>query len=168
LPPSLGARLRGVWTRLFGPDLGEDGDPREIPLERPWLHNWDLVPKRSAGPGFSQRDYREARARAREVARLTIGEERWEELQRVGFLDVPSGRYPGVTYRLRAGRRIEVCCRDGVRSPWPYPYLCINPTYPLPEEEFLAHLYLYVRDREEEIIRTAAPQPWDQYLGRTF
>jgi hypothetical protein len=46
--------------------------------------------------------------------------------------------------------------------------LCINPTYPLPEEEFFAHLYLYVRDREEEVIRVAAPQPWDQRLGRTF
>ncbi len=45
---------------------------------------------------------------------------------------------------------------------------CINPTYPLPEAEFFAHLYLYVRDREEEIIRVAAPQPWDQTLGRTF
>jgi hypothetical protein len=40
--------------------------------------------------------------------------------------------------------------------------------YPLPEEEFFAHLYLYVRDREEEIVRVAAPQPWDQALGRTF
>jgi len=25
-----------------------------------------------------------------------------------------------------------------------------------------------VRDREEEIVRVAAPQPWDQTLGRTF
>jgi len=46
--------------------------------------------------------------------------------------------------------------------------LCINPAYPLPEEEFFAQLYLYVRDREDVIVRVAAPQPWDQALGRTF
>jgi hypothetical protein len=73
-----------------------------------------------------------------------------------------------MTYRLRVGRRIEVICPPGQRSPWPYRYLCINPTYPLPEEEFFAQLYLYVRDREDVILRVAAPQPWDQALGRTF
>ena len=88
--------------------------------------------------------------------------------ERDGYLEVPSRCYSGVTYRLRIGRRIEVRCADGVQSPWPYPYLCINPAYPLPEEEFFAQLYLYVRDREEEVIRVAAPQPWDQLLGRTF
>jgi hypothetical protein len=83
-------------------------------------------------------------------------------------VELPSRRIPGVTYRLRIGRRIEVRCAPGVESPWRYPYLCINPTYPLPEAEFFAHLYLYVRDNEDEVIRVAAPQPWDQELGRTF
>jgi hypothetical protein len=46
--------------------------------------------------------------------------------------------------------------------------LCINPAYPLPEVEFFAQLYLYVRDREDEVVRVAAAQPWDQDLGRTF
>jgi hypothetical protein len=102
------------------------------------------------------------------VARSTLGDEEWELLLSQGFLDIRSGYFPGVSYRLRIGRRIEVRCADGVRPPWRQPYLCINPAYPLPEEEFLAHLYLYLRDREEEIIRVAAPQPWDQPLGRTF
>ena len=70
--------------------------------------------------------------------------------------------------RLRVGHRIEVVCAPGIRSPWPYAYLCINPTYPLPELEFFAQLYLYARDREETLVRVAAPQPWDQRLGRTF
>ena len=69
---------------------------------------------------------------------------------------------PGLTYRLRVGRRIEVRCAPGVHLPWRAPYLCINPTYPLPEEEFFAQLYLYVRDREDLVRRVAAPQPWDQ------
>jgi hypothetical protein len=102
------------------------------------------------------------------VARSTLGEDLWMVLQRQGFLELPSRIYPGVTYRLRVGRRIEVRGASGVHSPWRERFLCINPTYPLPEEEFFAHLYLYVRDREEEVVRVAAPQPWDQALGRTF
>lgn len=111
---------------------------------------------------------REAHTRAEEVARATLGPALWEQAVREGFLDVQSRRFPGITYRLRIGRRIEVLCAPGVTPPWPYPYLCINPTYPLPEEEFFAHLYLYVRDREDIVARVAAPQPWDQSLGRTF
>src|SRR5581483_9100555 len=104
----------------------------------------------------------------REVARSTLGEELWERLQRQGYLDLPSHFYEGLTYRLRVGRRIEVRREKGARSPWPERWLCINPKYPLPEEEFFAKLYLYVRDCEEHVIRVAAPQPWDQALSRTF
>ena len=147
---------------------GEPPEPREDALELPWCHRWDHLPKRSAGFGFTARDYAAARTRAEEVARLTVGDEVWDRVTRVGFIDLPSERFPGVTYRLRIGRRIEVRCAPGVRSPWPMPFLCINPEYPLPEAEFFAHLYLYARDREEVLVRAAAPQPWDQRLGRTF
>ena len=153
------------WFLLREPE-GDSSDSG--PLEMPWQHRWDHLPKRTAGFGFTRSDYRAARRRAEEVARTTLGEERWDQVQRRGYLDVPSRRYPGITYRLRVGRRIEVRCAPGVQSPWPFPYLCINPRYPLPEAEFFAHLYVYVRDQEDEIIRVAAPQPWDQELGRTF
>lgn len=142
--------------------------PIAADIERPWLRRWDHLPKRSAGYGFSEADYAEAHTRAREVARTTLGDDLWARLQRQGYLDVPSRLIPGLTYRLRVGRRIQVICALGVTSPWPYRFLCINPTYPLPEEEFFAHLYLYVRDREEIVLQVAAPQPWDQALGRTF
>jgi hypothetical protein len=154
------------WRRCRGRLAGvEPGAPT---LERPWRRTWNHLPKRSAGPDFTRADYAAARARAREVARATLGDALWAQLQRQGYLDVPSTRQPGLTYRLRVGRRIEVRCAPGVHSPWPSPYLCINPTYPLPEEEFFAQLYLYVRDREDIVRRVAAPQPWDQALGRTF
>ena len=155
-----------LWRWLFG-CADEDAEARGA-VERPWLKRWDHLPKRMAGWDFSPSDYELARERAREVARTTLGEDDWVRLERNGHLDLPSRIYPGVTYRLRVGRRIEVLCAPGVRPPWIYPYLCINPAYPLPEVEFFAHLYLYVRDREEEIVRVAAPQPWDQALGRTF
>ena len=165
--PSLAADLATAWRRLWRlpPRTDTGGNPA---LERPWLARWDHLPKRSAGPGFTRADYAEARLRAREVARATLGDDLWQTLLDQGHLDVPSRRIPGMTYRLRVGRRIEVRCEPGVRSPWYYSYLCINPTYPLPEEEFFAHLYLYVRDREDIVLRVAAPQPWDQTLGRTF
>lgn len=140
----------------------------EAALELPWSRQWYHVPRRSAGPDFRREDYRVARANAREIARATLGDELWEQLQRQKYLDVPSRRFPGVSYRLRVGLRIEVRCEPGVTPPWRFSFLCINPAYPLPEEEFLAQLYLYVRDMEDEVIRVAAPQPWDQPLGRTF
>lgn len=157
----------GLPGRLFRGDEEPDIRP-DAPVEMPWRHSWDHLPKRSAGFGFTRRDYEDARRRAEEVAKSTLGNTQWHKLQRDGYLDLPSHVYPGITYRLRVGRRIEVICAPDVSPPWRYSYLCINPAYPLPEMEFFAHLYLYVRDQEEEVIRVAAPQPWDQSLGRTF
>jgi hypothetical protein len=166
------AQLRREWAELVS-DAGVIGRDSPPPpdgdrVEFPWRHRWEHLPKRTAGFGFSAEDYRAARVRAEEIARLTLGEELWTQVRREGHVDLPSRRFPGVTYRLRVGRRIEVRCAPGVRPPWPQPYLCINPTYPLPEAEFFAHLYLYARDHEDELVRVAAPQPWDQALGRTF
>lgn len=157
-------RFFSLWRR----NRAQHTQPSESALEFPWARSWHHVPKRSAGPDFRRDDYRAARENAREVARSTLGDELWKQLDHDGYLDVPSRRFPGMTYRMRIGLRIEVLTEPGVRAPWRYPFLCINPTYPLPEEEFFAHLYLYVRDHEDEVIAVAAPQPWDQPLGRTF
>ena len=162
------ARLRSLVSkdRSYKPVVKSSGAQRES--------DGVVVPGRGSprapgkGPDFGRADYREARRRAREVAQATLGPDLWATLQRQGYLDLPSHLFGGVTYRLRVGRRIEVLCPPGVRAPWRHPFLCLNPTYPLPEEEFFAHLYLYVRDREDIVVREAAPQPWDQALGRTF
>ena len=79
------------------------------------MRRWEHLPKRSAGYDFTRADYSDARQRAEETARATLGDELWEELGRLGYLDVPSRRYRGVTYRLRVGRRIEVLTEEGVR-----------------------------------------------------
>jgi hypothetical protein len=161
------ASVAAWWRRLLGWQVEPSGDAL-VGIEQPWRSRWDHLPRRSTGPGISAAERWEAHRRAREVARATLGDDLWRRAKRDGYLDLRSARYGGVTYRLRVGRRIEVRCDPGTPSPWPYPYLCINPSYPLPEEEFFAQLYLYVRDREDIIIRVAAPQPWDQTLGRTF
>lgn len=163
--------MQKIWG--LGPgSLTLDGhrmpDPRDHRLERPWSIDWHGVPRRTAGPGFNEADYASARIRADEVACATLGETVFAMLQRDGHIDLDSKIHPGVTYRLRPGRRIEVRLVPGTISPWRYPFLCINPHYPLPENEFLAQLYLYLRDQEEAVMGVAAPQPWDQVLGRTF
>jgi hypothetical protein len=166
------AWLRAEWDEASDSALtlsrSEPPDSQSDALEYPWRHRWEHLPKRSAGFGFSDADYQAARARAEDVARLTVGDDVWARVKRIGYVDLPSQRFPGVTYRLRVGRRIEIRCGPGIQPPWSQPFLCINPTYPLPEAEFFAHLYLYARDNEDELIRVAAPQPWDQALGRTF
>ena len=94
--PSLAADLAAAWRRLWRlpPRAASPGDPA---LERPWLARWDHLPKRSAGPGFTRADYAAARERAREVARATLGEELWAQLQDQGYLDLPSQRVHGMT-----------------------------------------------------------------------
>jgi hypothetical protein len=164
--------IKRVFGRAGGDQSSQsDSAGSQWELERPWLINWQWVPKRSAGPGFGPRDYARARARGTEIARATFGTEAWDQLRRHGYVDVASRRLPGLTYRVRVGRRIQLIwasVEDAARSPWPYEYLCINPTYPLPAVEYTAQLYLYLRDREDEVIRVAAPQPFDQPLGRVF
>ena len=67
----LAAALAAVraWWRGRSVAL-EPGGPL---LERPWLRTWNHLPKRSAGADFTRADYAAARARAREVARATLG-----------------------------------------------------------------------------------------------
>ncbi|MGH2459747.1 MAG: hypothetical protein ACRDIY_12860, partial [Chloroflexota bacterium] len=96
----------------------------------------------------------------------------WNELRRQGYLDLRSRCVRGLTYRLRVGRRVQLIwdTPEAARQiPWPYRgYLCVNPTYPLPAVEFVAQLYLYLRDREEQVIRIAIPQAADDRIQNVF
>ena len=166
-----GLRLgRGFWS-FFGLEPEEELGRVDGGIERPWLVSWHAVPKRSAGVGFAPSDYARARERGERVAHATLGDEAWGQLRRRGYVDLPSRLFEGLTYRLRVGRRVQLVWENpaqALRSPWPFEWLCVNPTYPLPAAEFTAQLYLYLRDREEDVVRIAAPQPFDQALGRCF
>jgi hypothetical protein len=167
-----GRRLLHVASRLVRrgePELDPEGWRRGN-VERPWcLCPWDW---RLRWEGLPSRAVRRARRRGREVARLTLGEHRWEELRGRGYLDVRSTHIPGLTYRLRVGRRVQLLwdTPEAARLiPWPARgYLCIQPAYPLPAVEFAAQLYLYLRDREAEVIRVAIPQAADAPIRRLF
>ena len=120
---------------LFG---GNDlPDAHSDAVEWPWRYRWDHLPKRSAGFGFTGRDYDAARARAEEIARLTLGDELWTRVQRVGYVDLPSRRFPGVTCASAAASRFAVrpgCLPHGdsrfsaSTRPTPYPRPSSSPT----------------------------------------
>lgn len=158
------------WLRSFTTPSDPGSDIFGRVLERPWRMNWRS--SHAVGPRFGAPDVARARARGAEVARCTLGDEAWEMLWMRGYLEVRSHRFPGLTYRLRIGRRVQLVwdtAEYARRSPWPHDdYLCINPTYPLPAVEFVAQLYLYLRDREDHVIRIAVPQQADHAISYVF
>ncbi|HLG50356.1 MAG TPA: hypothetical protein VKY56_01835 [Chloroflexota bacterium] len=139
--------------------------PDQPMVERPWLVRW----WQAAPP---EGDLAAIRARGAEIARRTLGDALWRQFCAQGYLDLRSPHIPGLTYRLRVGRRIELRWDrpdDARLIPWPARgYLCIQPTYPLPAIEFFAQLYLYLRDQEAEVIRVAIPQAADAPIRRVF
>jgi hypothetical protein len=161
---SLGQIARRVWW----PGRSLNSVPTAI--ERPWLTpSWQIPSIRQTG---GARAVRRAQQRGEQVARWTLGEELWERFCQQGYLDLRSPHIPGLTYRLRVGRRVQLLwdSPDAARLiPWPYRgYLCINPTYSVPAVEFAAQLYLYLRDHEDIVIRVAIPQAADAPLRSVF
>jgi hypothetical protein len=99
--PSVANPLSALWRWISGwslfPIPGPEGARRDGPVERPWRYYWDHLPKRTAGADFTALDYAEARQRAEDVARLTLGDELWRRLAVDGYLDVGSRRLPRLT-----------------------------------------------------------------------
>lgn len=133
---------------------------------RPWASCGWLHPL-SAG------EQHEARRRALEVAHLAVGEETWACFERDGYIELRSAGRPGTCYRLRPARRVEI--RAGVLAD-PAParrergvgYLCVYPTYELPAVEFMAQLYLRLRDDEQRVLATGRLQPSDGPIPNVF
>jgi hypothetical protein len=157
------------WLRPAEPDPSP-ASWRHRDVELPWfLRHWD---RRLSWQDLSATAVGQARQRGAEVARRTLGDSLWTQLRSQGYLDVRSSCIPGLTYRLRIGRRVQLlwATPEAARLiPWPAQgYLCIQPTYPLPRAEFAAQLYLYLRDHEAEVIRVAIPQAADGPIRRVF
>ncbi len=93
-------------------------------------------------------DFDLARSRARAVARTTLGEARWADLSRDGYLEVRDHLRPELLYRLTPGRSIEVYDDGHFAS-----YLCVGPAVAMPVDEAFAQLYLYARDAPDELRR---------------
>jgi hypothetical protein len=125
----------------------------------------------AAGPGGGAAAAAGAALGASEVARLTRGDELGDQLRQRGYLEVRPNQLHGLTYRVQVGRRVQLLWERSPgrrQSPWPYDYLCITPTYPLPAEVFAAQFYLSLRDREEEVIQVGIPQPHDDRISHVF
>lgn len=165
----LSARLARTQGRCPPPGGGLGmGDPAGV--ERPWTHayadpRWVATPHELAA----------ARARAREVAAAALGDEAWQAYVRARYLEVPSRLYHGVSYIIRPGKRVEVRL-DGAgvgaappRAEWrERRYLCVEPAYALPKDEFAAQLYIQLRDMESHVVLTANAQRIDADIGNVF
>ncbi len=139
--------------------------PESESFERPWgSHGWP------GAPGFVER--RQARQRAMEVARLTVGAEVWAAFVRDGYIYLPSVATPGTYYRLRPARRVEIRGAQADADPWlggpTHSYLCVYPTYELPAVEFLGHLYLQLRDDERRVLAIGRIQSSDGPIPNVF
>lgn len=166
------------WATLWGwvSRRGVDGNapaastsPRDDELERPWLTSG----LRTWFPPVALTSLlnAEVRAKAADVARRTMGDAAWEQLHNQGYLDVRSCCIPGLTYRLRVGRRLQLLWDSPEfreASPWRFGYLCVNPTYPLPAVEFTAHLFLYLSESETQVVQVAVPQSEDGSVANVF
>ena len=51
--------------------------------------------------------------------------------------------------------------------PQAFRYLCVYPQYPLPKLEFLAQLFISLRDREAAVLEVALPQWEDARIYNT-
>ncbi len=140
-------------------------------LERPWRSRLQAA---TPFPTLAEQEI--ARGRARDVAEVTLGVETYALLEKQGYIDLASASREKVFYRLRPGRRVEVfdtlADAGAARSRWlkerERRYLCVYPVYPLPEQEFLAQLYMQLRDDEERILREGVFQYVDARIANVF
>ncbi|HZS92219.1 MAG TPA: hypothetical protein VFE42_32630 [Chloroflexota bacterium] len=159
---AIGAGVGAAWRCRRSEANSEECAPDSV--ERPW------GPRRWSG-ALSSAERRQARERAIEVARLTVGAEVWAAFMRDGYIDLPSAAEPGTCYRLRPARRVEIRRARPDAKPrggQTHSYLCVYPMYELPAVEFLGHLYLQLRDDERRVLAIGNLQPGDGPIPNVF
>lgn len=143
-----------ILGRRPRPPVEEEG------VERPWK-------QRVRWATLNRDEQREAYERAADVTRRTLGQSLWDALMRDGYVDLPSASAPDTCYRLRPARRVEIRCATARR--WhTRAYLCVYPTYELPALEFLAQLYVRLRDDEPRVLSTGHLQRCDGRIPNVF
>ncbi len=164
LDPALVAALLGILAAGVGAARCSRRAPEAEDLAGPWASRGWL-------DALSSVERQEARAS--EVARRTLGADVWTAFMRDGYIDLPSAAEPRTHYRLRLARRVEIRAGGLAASrSWDRgctrAYLCVYPQYELPAVEFLAHLYLRLRDDEQRVLATGRLQPGDGPIPNVF
>lgn len=93
-------------------------------------------------------------ARADQLLRDVMGEARYQQLKSDGYLDLPSSRHAGRTYRLDGLGNLSY------REPGELTYrttLCVQPTEAIPRDDQIAMRYLLVTADEERLVKVANP-----------
>lgn len=91
-------------------------------------------------------------ARAERLLVDVLGELQFHRLRRTGYLDLPSGRFPGRLYRLDLAGNLSY--RDPGEAGF-NTTLCVQPTEPVPRDDMVAARYLLVTADEERLLQTA-------------
>lgn len=93
-------------------------------------------------------------ARAERLLLDVLGDRQFHRLRRVGYLDFPSGKFPGRVYRL------DLTGNLSFRDPGEASFnttLCVQSTEPVPRDDMVAARYLLVTADEERLLQTANP-----------
>jgi len=93
-------------------------------------------------------------ARAERLLLDVLGERQFHRLRRVGYLDLPSRRYPGRVYRLDLTGNLAY--RDAGENGF-NTTLCVQPVEPVPRDDMVAARYLLVTADEDRLLQTANP-----------
>lgn len=100
----------------------------------------------------------EADARAELLLAYALGPA-YRQLQRNGYLDVPSRLFPGRIYRVRRGLRVQVL--DGGRC---MAELCLEPGIKVPDADDLLMKTVWLQANERYVLRTANHFPASRLL----
>lgn len=93
-------------------------------------------------------------ARAEHLLREVLGPCRFRHLRTIGYLDLPSRRIPGRTYRLDSLGNLSF--REAGESAF-NTTLCVQPEEPIPRDDQIAMRYLLVTADEERLLEVANP-----------
>ncbi len=106
---------------------------------------------RSQPPAGRRSDWREAQERAEELLRSLVGDEEYRQLNRRGYLEVPSPSRPRRSYRVPRHQGQVKVFEDGV----PVMALCVQSVEPIPDGDAVLMHKLMIEGNEEEYLRLA-------------
>jgi hypothetical protein len=101
--------------------------------------------------GTRRADWREAQDRAELLLKDLLTEDEYRQLNRRGYLEVPSPSRARRTYRVPRHQGQVKVYEDGV----PIMALCVQPIEPIPDGDVVVMHKLMIEGNEEEYLRTA-------------
>ncbi len=139
LPATFGVSLVAYWEWILGNPIIA-GCVVIATVLLLWLW-WDAI----QSAVIKDRINAEAKARAEALLRTSVCPEQYEQLRRIGYLEIPSSLYPARRYRLpRRRRRVQV-----IEAGRKIGELCVVAVDPVPDADLvLTHKWMIEGDEE--------------------